>query len=204
MNKFTLPSTGDKIIIKEQEYEVLSIREEADYVKPPYTKVRLYFAIYLHKVGSKVLHPTHCLNYYSDKNEFYFFTIEQPKPPKWLKHPRQRGHLTSFKDSKKIYQKDIKNKSKEKLNKILKLFSEVEKNYKKEFIDLYKAFIEDPKNSNLKKKAEGLGIRSGPQFSKAINDAALGTYKIELGELSVEEAKQILEKLKKLQKELEE
>lgn len=106
--KFKLPTIGDSIIIKSKEYEVVSIREEADYVEPPYIKIRMYFAIYLHKIGSKALHPTDCLSYYSDTNKFKFFTIEQPKPPKWLKHPRQRGHLTSFKDSGKINQKDIK------------------------------------------------------------------------------------------------
>jgi len=80
---------------------------------------------------------------------------------------------------------------------MVSMFSDIEKSYEKKFIQLYEEFISHPKDITIKKKADGMGMLGGPQFSKEINKAALGAYKMELGELSVKEAKKILEELKK-------
>jgi len=77
------------------------------------------------------------------------------------------------------------------------MFLEVEKLYRKKFIELYEEFLKNPQDESIKKKADGMGALSGPEFSKEISKAALGAYKMELGELSVEEAKKNLEDLKK-------
>ena len=82
---------------------------------------------------------------------------------------------------------------------MVSMFSEIEKSYKEEFIKFYEEFISNPNDKALKQKAEGLGMNCGSQFSKEINSAAFGADKIELGELSVGEAKKILEELKEQQ-----
>ena len=79
---------------------------------------------------------------------------------------------------------------------MVSMFLEVEKLYRKKFIELYEEFLENPKDESIKKRADGMGALSGPEFSKEISKAALGAYKMELGELSVNEAKKILEELK--------
>jgi hypothetical protein len=75
---------------------------------------------------------------------------------------------------------------------MVSMFLEVEKLYRKKFIQLYKEFLENPKDESIKKKADGMGALSGPELSKEISKAALGAYKMELGKLSIEEAKKIL------------
>jgi len=77
------------------------------------------------------------------------------------------------------------------------MFLNLEKINRKKFIELYRRFIENPLDENIRKEAEGMGMRGGPQFSKELNEAASGAYKIETGSLSKEEAKKILEKLHK-------
>ena len=77
------------------------------------------------------------------------------------------------------------------------MFSDIEKANRKKFIALYEEFIDNPLDEEIKKKAEGMGIIGNPQFSKELNAAASGAYKIEIGNLKIEEAKKILEDLKK-------
>ena len=79
---------------------------------------------------------------------------------------------------------------------MVSMFSDLEKTYKKKFIQLYEEFLENPKDESIKKRADGMGALSGPEFSKEISKAALGAYKIELGELSIDDAKKILKELK--------
>ena len=78
------------------------------------------------------------------------------------------------------------------------MFSDIEKSYKKKFISLYEEYLETPSDKKIQKKAEGMGLFGGPQFSREINVAASGAYKLETGKLSVKEAKKILEELRKL------
>ncbi len=80
------------------------------------------------------------------------------------------------------------------------MFSDVEKANRKKFIALYEEYLENPSDEKIRKKAEGMGGIGGPQFSKDINVAASGAYKIETGRLSIEEAKKILEDLKRSSK----
>ena len=80
---------------------------------------------------------------------------------------------------------------------MVKMFSNIEKANRKKFIALYEEFLDDPLDKEIKKKAEGMGIIGNPQFSKELNVATLGAYKIELGNLKIDEAKKILEDLKK-------
>lgn len=77
------------------------------------------------------------------------------------------------------------------------MFSGIEQVYRKKFIALYEEFLLDPSDESIKNKAEGMGMMSGHQFSEDINLAAEGAYKIELGKMTREEAKKILQNLKK-------
>jgi predicted CopG family antitoxin len=77
------------------------------------------------------------------------------------------------------------------------MFSDVEVANKKKFISLYEDYLANPSDEEIRKKAEGMGAFGGPQFSKEINLAASGVYKLETGRLSIEEAKKILEELRK-------
>ena len=63
---------GDSLKINGKTYEVLYNQMEADIAKPPQYKARTFLAIYLHRSGSKSLHPTNQLWYYPDKKEIYF------------------------------------------------------------------------------------------------------------------------------------
>ena len=76
------------------------------------------------------------------------------------------------------------------------MFSGIDKEYRKKFIQLYEEFLENPKDEELKKKADGMGNFGGSQFSQAVQNAAQGAYKIELGKMTVKDAKKILERLK--------
>jgi hypothetical protein len=78
---------------------------------------------------------------------------------------------------------------------MVNLFSDVEKGYRKRFIDLYEEFLKNPLGKEAKKMAEGMGSLTCPNFCEEINEAAAGAYKIESGEMSEEEAKKILNKL---------
>lgn len=80
---------------------------------------------------------------------------------------------------------------------MVSMFSEIDISYKKKFVELYENFISNPKSDIIKKEADGMGMLGGPQFSDSVNKAASGAYKMELGKLSVKEAKKILEELKK-------
>jgi len=80
---------------------------------------------------------------------------------------------------------------------MVSMFSDVEKENRRKFIALYEEYISNPSDEGIRKKAEGMGIIGGPQFSEAINRAASGVYKLETGRLTVSEAKKILEELRK-------
>lgn len=80
---------------------------------------------------------------------------------------------------------------------MVSMFSDVEKINRKKFIALYEEYLANPLGENIRKKAEGMGAIGGPQFSEEINAAASGAYKLETGRLSKEEAKKILEDLRK-------
>jgi len=80
---------------------------------------------------------------------------------------------------------------------MVSMFLDVEKANRKKFIALYEEYINNPSDRDIQKKAEGMGAISGHQFSEDINAAASGAYKIETGRLSVDEAKKILEDLRK-------
>ncbi len=76
------------------------------------------------------------------------------------------------------------------------MFSGLEGLLRKKFIQLYEEFLEDPNHKEIVKKAEGLIYPHASQFSKVIQEANQGAYKIELGEMTIKEAKEILKKLK--------
>ena len=77
------------------------------------------------------------------------------------------------------------------------MFSDIEKENRKKFIALYEEYLANPLGKDIQKKAQGMGAISGSQFSKDINAAASGAYKLETGRLSINEAKKILEELRK-------
>ncbi|RMD67407.1 hypothetical protein D6817_01750 [Candidatus Pacearchaeota archaeon] len=76
------------------------------------------------------------------------------------------------------------------------MFSRIEKEYRKELIDLYERYIANPEDEDVRKDAGGMGIICGPQFSEDVNLAAHKADWMSIGKLSVEEAKEILQKLK--------
>jgi len=76
------------------------------------------------------------------------------------------------------------------------MFSGLEKLYKKKFIQLYEEFLENPRDEEIKKKAEGVISPHTSQFSNEIQDANQGAYSILVGDMTVKDAKKILERLK--------
>ena len=80
---------------------------------------------------------------------------------------------------------------------MVSIFSELNEKYRKKFIQLYEEFISNPNNEKLKEMADGMGMFGGSEFSEGIDRAACGAYKIEIGQMTIKEAKEILKMLKK-------
>lgn len=100
-------SKGSIIDIKNTHYEILSVTEGIDRYDTKKDKaVGEHTAISLHKLKDSSLHPTHLLKIYKDK-EAFLFDIIPIKPPEWIK-PRQRGHMSSYANKRKVLIKDIK------------------------------------------------------------------------------------------------
>ena len=57
---------------------------------------------------------------------------------------------------------------------MVSMFLEIEKLYRKKFIQLYEEFLEYPEGESIKKKADGMGALSGPELSKEISRASNG------------------------------
>ena len=80
------------------------------------------------------------------------------------------------------------------------MFEEFNKTLKTKLIALYDHFIENPNDENLRENAATITQKyanSGNQISDDLNNALQKAYDLELGKLSKEEAKKILEDLKK-------
>jgi len=81
------------------------------------------------------------------------------------------------------------------------MFKEFNEKLGKKLICLYEDFISNPKNEILKENAatitEKYSNSGNYNLTQSVNLALTKAYKIELGELSVKEAKKILEELKK-------
>jgi polynucleotide 5'-kinase involved in rRNA processing len=80
------------------------------------------------------------------------------------------------------------------------MFEEFDKTLKAKLISLYESFIKNPQEKNLRENAATITQRyanSGEQISSESNEALGKAYDLELGMLSVDEAKKILEKLRK-------
>ena len=68
---FKTLKNGDKLKINSVEYEVLYAQEESDIAKEG-LRQRLFVGVYLHRVGDKMVIPTHKLAYYPDSNDSFF------------------------------------------------------------------------------------------------------------------------------------
>ncbi len=65
------PKEGNIVKIKNFSYEVIFTREEAEPAPDQDPPIRRFFGVYLHKLISKSLKPTHLIKYYDDdKNVF--------------------------------------------------------------------------------------------------------------------------------------
>jgi hypothetical protein len=100
---------GNIIKIGKDKYDVLNVMEAIDkYDTEKNEFVGEHTAIELHKIGDSSLHPTHLLKVYHNNNkEAILLRIEQDKPPKWLKKPRQRGMMFSYHNKKTIFIADL-------------------------------------------------------------------------------------------------
>ena len=81
---------------------------------------------------------------------------------------------------------------------MVSMFEEFDKTLRAKLIFLYESFIKNPQEKNLIENAATITQRyanSGEQISSESNEALGKAYDLELGKLSVEEAKKILEKL---------
>lgn len=74
------------------------------------------------------------------------------------------------------------------------MFDEVEKLKRKELIELYSLYIENPNNPEIEEMAYAACWNSGSEtiFSKEVNIAGPKALKMRDKELSIEEAKKIL------------
>lgn len=80
------------------------------------------------------------------------------------------------------------------------MFGGFERDLKKKLIALYEDFIEDSQEKNLEGNAAAITQKyanSGSHISKISKKALLKAYDLELGNLSKDEAKKILEELRK-------
>ena len=68
---FKTLKNGDKLKINSVEYEVLYAQEESDIAKEG-LRQRLFVGVYLHRVGDKMVIPTHKLAYYPDTKDGFF------------------------------------------------------------------------------------------------------------------------------------
>jgi hypothetical protein len=81
---------------------------------------------------------------------------------------------------------------------MVSMFDEFDKTLRAKLISLYESFIETPKKEGLKKNAAAITQKyanSGEQISSESNKALQKAYDLELGRLSLDEAKKILKEL---------
>jgi hypothetical protein len=80
------------------------------------------------------------------------------------------------------------------------MFEEFDKTLRGKLISLYESFIQNPQGEGIKENAATITQKyanSGEQISSESNKALQKAYDLELGKLSLDEAKKILEELRK-------